>query len=144
MPAIETKLFENFPKSMKTHSFGKSIRARMTMLALVAGACIALGAGGCSVGMQSHTDTTGSYISPQTLGQIGPSQTKEYVLALLGEPTVKKPAGGTIEIWEWSWVQKQVTSGDLPLLVGTASNTESKHTAYVQFDNGTVAKVWRD
>jgi len=105
---------------------------------------IALGAAGCSVGMQSHTDTTGTYIAPQTLAQISQGQSKEYVLALLGEPTVKKLAGGTTEIWEWSYVQKQITSGDLPLLVGTASNTETKHTAYVQFDNGVVSKKWSD
>ncbi len=103
-----------------------------------------IGAAGCSVGMQSHTDTTGAYIAPQTLAQIGPSQSKEYVLALLGEPSVKKPAGGSTEIWEWSYVEKHITSGDLPLLVGTASNTEVKHTAYVQFDNGVVSKTWRD
>ncbi len=122
----------------------KPARLGLMIIALVAAGCLTVGAGGCSVGMQSHTDTTGSYIAPQTLAQIGPGQSKDYVLALLGEPTVKKPAGGTTEIWEWSYVQKQITSGDLPLLVGTASNTETKHTAYVQFDNGVVSKTWRD
>jgi outer membrane protein assembly factor BamE (lipoprotein component of BamABCDE complex) len=102
-----------------------------------------LGAG-CSVGVQSHTETTGTYIGQETLAQITPGKTKEYVLAVLGNPAVKKPAGDNTEIWEWSYTEKKITSGDLPFVVGSASSTDYTHTVYVEFDNGVVGKKWSD
>ncbi|HTB63948.1 MAG TPA: outer membrane protein assembly factor BamE [Opitutales bacterium] len=99
---------------------------------------------GCSVGVQSHTETSGAYIGQQSFAQITPGKSKTYVVAVLGDPTDKKTADANTEIWEWSYTEKEITSGAAPFLTGTASNAEHKHTAYVEFDNGVVGKTWRD
>jgi outer membrane protein assembly factor BamE (lipoprotein component of BamABCDE complex) len=111
-------------------------------LVLSLGLLACAGLTGCSVDMSSHTETTGTYIGPQTLQQIQAGKTKDFVTALLGEPTKKDKASDTDEIWRWVYVEKHVANGSAALLTGTASNTENTHTTFVEFKNNVVDHAW--
>ncbi len=119
----------NYPRNYKLQIF---------LIGLLACAGLA----GCSVDMSSHVETTGTFIGPQTLQQIQPGKSKDFVEALIGEPTRKDKVTDTDEIWRWVYVEKHIANGNAALFTGTASNTENTHTTFVEFKNGVVDHAW--
>ena len=98
----------------------------------------------CVIDSRSRSEHTGQRIGPETLTQIQPGRTAEFVLALLGEPTIRSQAGGKTEIWKWEYRKREHRSGSLIFVIDSDSTTEVRNTTYVLFEDGKVAKSWQD
>lgn len=111
---------------------------------LALGLCAVLGA--CVViDSDRHTRYEGRYVSDQTLAQVRPGSTQEYVLALLGEPTRRNELSDGSSIWRWSFTRKVESSSSLILVFSGDSTTETQQSVYVEFDEqGLVRRSWRD
>jgi hypothetical protein len=86
----------------------------------------------------------GQYVSATTLEQIQRGSTQEYVLSLLSEPTSKTVLTDGTEIWKWSYSKSTSSKHSLLLLVDSEKCSTNRYNAYVQFEDGVVAKTWRD
>jgi outer membrane protein assembly factor BamE (lipoprotein component of BamABCDE complex) len=117
-----------------------SKRAPHVLAAVIAAAL----ASACIVGGTSHVETTGRPIGDATIEQIQPGKSREYVLALLGEPATKVALDGGVEIWKWSYTEKKTGSATVIFLVSTSKSATSTRTVYVEFQDGVVSKAWRD
>jgi len=98
----------------------------------------------CLIGSSSHTKVTGRDFGPDTLAQVQPGRTKSYVLAILGDPTDKIAVEDGTDIWKWRFTESRDSSGSVIFLVASDSQTETRHTTYVEFKDGVVLKAWRD
>jgi outer membrane protein assembly factor BamE (lipoprotein component of BamABCDE complex) len=99
---------------------------------------------GCLIGSSNRTQVTGRDFGPETLSQIQPGKNKEYVIALLGEPTDKSHLDDGTDIWKWRYTESRNSSGSVIFLVASDSKTETSRTTYVEFFDGRVVKAWRD
>jgi outer membrane protein assembly factor BamE (lipoprotein component of BamABCDE complex) len=110
--------------------------------ALCVSAPLALGA--CIINAHSHTERSGLYVSAETLRQIEPGRSRDYVLALLGEPTSRTTLDAGVEIWKWAYSETR-RSEDTLIFVFSGENSERvAGAAYVEFQDGVVTKTWRD
>jgi len=105
---------------------------------------LAFALAGCLISSSSHTEYRGKHVGQATLDQIEPGQGQAFVLAVLGEPTSKAPAGENRELWKWSYTEQKTSKGGVFLLVSTKKSTETTGTVYVEFEDGKVARTWRD
>ena len=124
-----------------------NFRSRRPLIGLALFCCLTLP--GCLFGNTSHTETTGQFVSSETLTQVQPGQTTEFVLGLLGEPTSKATAPGktpelNVEIWKWFYSEDTEANASVFLIFGTKSTTNSSGNTYVEFSEGKVVKAWRD
>ncbi len=99
---------------------------------------------GCLIGGHSKTEVTGTKVGAETIAQIQPGKSKTYVLALLGEPTVKLDVGNNNELWKWSYTEHRTSSGSLLFIFGSTSEKESTSICYVEFTHEIVTRAWRD
>lgn len=102
-------------------------------------------AGGCSiVRSDSHVSYTGNYVSTDSLTQIQVGEsTPSYVEAILGEPTSRSELENGSIIWRWDYTESRSSDGSLLLIFDGSSSRTRKHSTYVQFEDGVVAKKWR-
>lgn len=98
----------------------------------------------CVIDARSHVTTSGRHFSRETLDQIQPGCTQEYVLALLGEPTTRASAGDKSEVWKWQYKSREQRSGSLIFVFDADKTTETDGTTYVLFEDAKVVKVWQD
>lgn len=99
---------------------------------------------GCIITTGSHVHRTGKDVGRETLAQIEPGRKKDFVLALLGEPTSKTEVEGGTEIWKWAYSERRVHHGSVLLVIETGQTQERTGASYVQFQDGSVAKAWQD
>jgi outer membrane protein assembly factor BamE (lipoprotein component of BamABCDE complex) len=99
---------------------------------------------GCLVGSSSQTDYSGRYLSEETIAEIHPGASKDFVLQLCGEPTARITADDGAELWKWEYRQQTTSSGGVFLLVGTSKSSKSEGAVWVKFDGDQVVRVWRD
>jgi len=99
---------------------------------------------GCLIGSKQRTHVTGRYVGPDTLAQIQPGKSAEYVTALLGDPSEKVSIDGGVEIWKWSYTERRDSSGSLIFVFSADSQTETQRTTYVELEDDVVVKAWRD
>ncbi len=101
---------------------------------------------GCLVSGSSKSSYEGEYFGSRTVAQIKAGKTtKEWVLATLGEPTHRSTLSDGSELWRWSYEKKESSSGYVFLFAGGSSHSETRKTAFVQFDtDGIVTKAWQD
>ena len=99
---------------------------------------------GCIVNADSHVHRSGRVVGPQTVAQIVPGKRKDFVVALLGEPTSTTPLAGGTEIWKWEFSEKRVRSGSLLFVFDSDETTERNGATYVEFENDVVLKAWQD
>lgn len=92
----------------------------------------------------SHLRTTGRAVSAETLSRIEPGRDREFVLALIGEPTSRTALEGGVEIWKWVYEEKRTRSSGLLLVVDSDETTERTGTTYVELRDGVVVKAWQD
>ena len=92
----------------------------------------------------SHVHSTGKVVSAQTLSRIEPGRDREFVLALIGEPSTKTALQGGVEIWKWEYREQRTRSSGLLLVVDADETTERRGTTYVEFRDGVVVKAWQD
>ncbi len=107
---------------------------------------IALATSSCIINANSHTTRSGRFVSAETLAQIQPGKSKEYVATVLGEPSSKNELsdGTGTEIWKWTWREKRSSSGAVFLIIDSDHSTEEERSTYVEFLNGVVSKSWQD
>ena len=113
-------------------------------LLLPAVVCLSIGLSGCLIGSHTRTENSGQFVSENTLAQIQPGKDKSYVVALAGEPTSKVAVDASTEIWKWSYSQEVNSSGHVILLANSDTQTETRHTTFVEFNNSKVVKAWTD
>ena len=104
--------------------------------------CLSLA--GCVIDTSSHNERSGKYVSHETLEQIQPGRTSEFVLALLGEPSSRSQADGKTEVWKWEFQNREHHSGSLIFVIDSNKTTETRSTTYVLFEDGKVSKAWQD
>lgn len=107
-------------------------------------ALVTLGLCGCIINTDSHSQYSGKYISQQTLDQVSPGKTKEFVLAVLGEPSTKTPLSDGTEIWKWRYRNTKRSSGSVLFVFNGDSTTETETATYVLFNADLVTETWRD
>jgi len=99
---------------------------------------------GC-VRSRSSIQTTGRYIGDQTVARIEPGKTtREWVLAVMDEPTSKSRLENGVEIWKWSYQRVKTSSGSVLFLVAGSGRDETIRNVYVEFEGDIVRQVWRD
>jgi hypothetical protein len=98
----------------------------------------------CIIHADSHTRVSGHHVGEETLRQIEPGKKQDYVLVLLGEPSVRTALADGVEIWRWTATEKRTSSGSLIFVFDSDQSHESTRSAYVEFKDGVVTKAWRD
>ena len=116
---------------------------RRILAAALAAAC-ALPLQSCIINLGSHTETSGRHVSQETLAQITPGRTSEFVLALLGEPSTRSKIDATSEIWRWEYREKCVKEGALLFVFSNDETTVTQGAVYVELKDGLVVRSWRD
>jgi len=115
-----------------------------SLRSMAVAATIALAASSCIINTGSHTKRTGSYISQQTFEQVAPGKKKEFVVAVLGEPSTKTSLSDGTEIWKWMFRQKETRSGSFLFVFSGDDTTETETSTYVLFKDDVVTQAWRD
>jgi len=98
----------------------------------------------CVIDTSSRSEHTGRQVGPQTLEQLQPGRTQEFVLALLGDPTTRSSAGGGTEVWKWEYTCREHHSGSLIFVIDSDKTTEVRRTTYALFEGGQIVKAWQD
>jgi len=100
---------------------------------------------GCIASGSSYVKSEGRYIGVDTVEKIEPGvTTREWVHAVLGEPTESTKLSDGREIWKWSSKKVTKSSGSVFLLVHGSSRDVIERTVYVEFDGDVVSRAWRD
>lgn len=98
----------------------------------------------CILNANSRTKVTGRYVSAETLRQIEPGKTQEYVIALLGDPTTRTKLADGVEIWKWQYTENRSSSGSFIFVFDSSESRETTNATYVEFKDVLVTKAWRD
>ena len=113
--------------------------ARAAILALVT-----LPAAGCLFGGHSELKQEGNYVSPTTLGQIKPGETRSpWVKAVLGEPSERITVDDHMSIWRYAYTETKSGSGYVFLLFGGSDTKVTKSSVFVEFKDDVVTRHWR-
>lgn len=100
---------------------------------------------GCIASGSSYTKAEGRYISNDTISRIEPGVTqRDWVLAVLGDPTSKSTLSDGREIWKWSSKTVSKSSGSVFLLVHGSNREVTERTVYVELEGDTVLSAWKD
>ena len=93
----------------------------------------------------SQTTHEGRYVGDETLGQIRPGSTQEYVLALIGEPSSRSELSDGSSVWKWAYSQRVTSKNHVLLLFSGDSSRETQGAVYVEFGpDKLVRRTWRD
>ena len=112
-------------------------RAALLALPLALSSCVIVSTG-------SDKSVSGQFVGSETLAQIQAGDSKEYVLAILGDPTTQTTVDDWTEIWRWRYRETRKSRGHVLLLINDSRTSEQEHSTYVQFEDGVVARTWRD
>ncbi|TVQ30394.1 MAG: hypothetical protein EA376_13090 [Phycisphaeraceae bacterium] len=122
--------------------FNRRLFVVMLLTALLAS--MLLMTSGC-IRSRSNVQTQGRYIGDQTVARIEPGKTtREWVLAVMEEPTSKSRLESGVEIWKWSYQRVKTSSGSVLFLVAGSGRDETIRNVYVEFEGDIVRQVWRD
>jgi outer membrane protein assembly factor BamE (lipoprotein component of BamABCDE complex) len=111
--------------------------ALLPVLVALTPACVVISTDGTA-------EDSGPYVRATTPHQLAPGASPESVRSQLGDPTtVTELADGT-QIWQWVHTETSRSQSHLLFLVNASKQSEGRHTAYVQFEDGVVSRCWRD
>src|SRR5262245_11562636 len=113
-------------------------------LPLLAFLVLACSLPGCVIDSSSRSENSGKHVGPETLEQLQPGRSQEFVLGLLGDPTTRSSAGEKTEIWKWEYRRREHHDGSLIFVLDSHKTTEVRSTTYVLFEEGKLAKAWQD
>jgi len=99
---------------------------------------------GCVIDTSSRSENSGRRVGRETLEQLQPGRSQEFVLALLGDPNTRSSAGEKTEIWKWEYRSREHHDGSLIFVLDSHKTTEVRSTTYVLFEDGKLAKAWQD
>jgi outer membrane protein assembly factor BamE (lipoprotein component of BamABCDE complex) len=114
------------------------------LLALLLVASLSLG--GCVVMANSHKtyECKGRFVGQKTLDQVEPGETtKEWVLAVFGEPTETKVASDDTDILHYRYVERKHDSLAVLVLIAADNNTRDQRDLYFEIKDGVVRKFWQ-
>lgn len=133
------------PQSFTTTKSRRRARRVASAGALgIAGATM-LALPGCIVSGSSYVKAEGRHIGLDTLDKIEPGvTTREWVYAVLGEPTDRSTLSDGTDIWKWSSKKVTRSSGSVFLLVHGSNRDVIERTVYVEFDGEIVKRAWKD
>ncbi len=114
---------------------------RFLMLATV---IVCAGLAGCVVMNGKDTTTSGRKIDDATFAQVVPGKTKDFVEALLGEPSEKKTKeDGTVQ-WRWRYSERHDSNTGFIVLFASHSSSTMTQNRYVEFKDGVVTREWTE
>ena len=99
---------------------------------------------GCVIDTSSRSENSGRHVGAETLEQLQPGRSQEFVRALLGDPTTRSNAGEKTEVWKWEYRSRQHQSGSLIFVLDSHKTSEVRSTTYVLFEDGKLTKAWQD
>ena len=100
---------------------------------------------GCLITSNERTDIQGTRVSKETLDQIEPGATEEFVLALLGEPTSRKSMNDGTTLLRWTYSKTTRKDGAVLVLFSGSKETTESGAIYAVLDaDKVVQRVWRD
>jgi outer membrane protein assembly factor BamE (lipoprotein component of BamABCDE complex) len=123
--------------SGKDPTVNRSLSALTLALPLALGSCVVIGA-------DSHTSEHGRYVGDETLAQIRPGESAEYVVALIGSPTSKTELSDGVSIWKYAYTHKTTRNNHLLFVLDADSTEETSGAVFVQLKDGKVERSWRD
>lgn len=130
------------PRKASRRSFPRSLALAATLG--VAGTTLTV-LPGCIASGHSTTRSEGRFIGQDTLRKIEPGvTTREWVHAVLGEPTHRNTLSDGAEIWKWSSKKVTSSSGSVFLLFRGSERDVTERTVYVEFDGDIVRRAWKD
>jgi outer membrane protein assembly factor BamE (lipoprotein component of BamABCDE complex) len=100
--------------------------------------------GSCIIDSTSRSEHSGRHIGRETLEQLQPGRTQEFVLALLGDPATRSGAGDKLEVWTWVYSTREQRSGSLIFVLDSDTSSEVRSTTYALFEDGKLVKAWQD
>lgn len=98
---------------------------------------------GCLIGSDQRSRHTGHYVSEETLAELRPGASEDFVLQLLGEPSDRLERDD-VDLWRWDYALETKSSGSVLFLVSSSSRSEAKGTVWVRLRDGIVERAWRD
>jgi len=126
---------------MRTNPVRKPLLLAVALLMAVSATFLA----GCLASGKSMEFSEGRYIGDQTIAKIVPGETsKEWVLAVLDEPTSRHALSSGVELWKWEYRKVETSRGSVLLIVRGKSREETIRSVYVEFQDDIVKRVWRD
>jgi outer membrane protein assembly factor BamE (lipoprotein component of BamABCDE complex) len=103
-----------------------------------------LACAGCLISSGSRTEMQGREVSGKTLDQIEAGKGRDFVIALLGEPSTSTKLEGNGEIAKWEYKEVKTTRNAVFVIFSGRRVSERTGAVYVEFKNGRVVKTWRD
>ncbi len=117
-------------------------RPRIILPLLVVAAAALLPA--CLINSDRNVEQRGQFVGPETLSKIEPGRGKDFVLALLGEPSSRSKLEDGSEIWRWSYSEVTSSETGVIFVLGSKSSREKQGVVFVEFEDGLATRAWRD
>jgi outer membrane protein assembly factor BamE (lipoprotein component of BamABCDE complex) len=98
----------------------------------------------CLVGSSSTTESSGRFVSAETLGRVSVGESESFVQSLLGEPSEKIDSSTGGQIWKWAYSSTTKKTGGVFLLASSSNSSSETGATYVEFQDSKVIRSWRD
>ncbi len=118
---------------------------RSTALLLL-GSILSVSLSGCLVVANSSTThgASGQFVGKETLSQIQAGKTtREWVLAVLGEPAEVTEAGDGTEILRYRYVQTKHENFAVFVILAANNKQETTQDLFIEVKDGVVQKYWQ-
>jgi hypothetical protein len=99
----------------------------------------------CLVTGGSKHESSGTFVSEETLAEIEAGESEAFVLDLLGTPSrrVEKAEEG-VSLLAWDWERRTSEKGAVLLIFAGANEDTRRTTTWVRIEGGIVTRVWQD
>lgn len=111
--------------------------AAATLALLLLPACLVTGG--------RKNESSGTYVSQETLAEIAQGESEAFVVELLGEPSRRiEKANSPVVLLAWDWERRVKRAGTILFVFATGNEDTQRATTWVRLDEGQVTKVWQD
>ena len=99
----------------------------------------------CLVTGGRKNESTGTFVSQETLAEIAEGESEAFVVELLGEPSRRiEKANAPVVLLAWDWERRVKRAGTILFVFATGNEDTQSATTWVRLDEGQVTKVWQD
>jgi len=112
--------------------------------AFFAASLLGLSLGGCFATNSTNTNIAGKAIPDEVFAQIQPGKTKDFVIDLLGNPTLKTTEDNGREVWRWNYDETKTAEKTFMIFYVAVDRTHTIQTEAVAFKDGVVVRTWRE
>jgi len=99
---------------------------------------------GCLATNNSTKTVSGKEINATTFAQVVPGNTKDSVLALLGEPSSKVKRDDGTETWNLRYSEDQKSESGVLFVFYGGNETKTVTVRHVDIKDNVVTKTWSD